>query len=205
MRKLCLVLFLCISFLFFTFGEDFPAFGFLAHTRGYSELWKNAVVSNPQVFGPFPWQGINTEQLAGLGQQPVELSHNFNIKIIEDWAFAYTDLAAVNIPEGVTVIGKGAFANNALSSVWLPRSLQTVGEWAFAYNNISAVVFPENVALVGEYAFWGNRITDVTLGNFVRLSREAIDNGFYEVYNQEKKAAGHYIKKDGIWLRESRE
>jgi hypothetical protein len=123
-----------------------------------------------------------------------------NISIIEDWAFAYNALTAVNIPEGITVIGKGAFASNALSSVLLPRSLQTIDGWAFAHNNISSVVFPENVTFIGDYAFWGNNVSEVTIGNFVHLSIEAIDSGFYDCYNKEKMA-GHYIKKEGIWLR----
>jgi hypothetical protein len=126
-----------------------------------------------------------------------------NISIIEDWAFAYNDLIAVNIPEGILVIGKGAFANNALSSVLLPRSLQTIDEWAFAHNNISTVVFPENVTLIGEYAFWGNNILEVTIGNYVHLSSEAIDSDFYNCYNTEKKVAGRYVKKNGTWLKES--
>ncbi|MDR1232214.1 MAG: leucine-rich repeat domain-containing protein [Spirochaetaceae bacterium] len=204
MRKLCLALFFCISFLAFVFGEDLAS-GFLARNKEFSEQREETVVPNAQDSGWVLPQDMDAEQLAGLGRQSVELSNNSRIKVIEDWAFAYTDLTAVNIPEGVTVIGKGAFANNALSSVLLPFSLQTIDEWAFAHNNISAVVFPENVALVGEYAFWDNGITDVTLGDFVHLSREAIDNGFFEVYNKEQKVAGHYIKKDGIWLRESRE
>jgi hypothetical protein len=179
MKKLSLAFFLGLVFLFFTFGEDLPASDFLTYIGGLGQQ--------------------------STGQQSIGLSNKANISIINDWAFAYTDLTAVNIPEGVTVIGKGAFANNALSSLLLPLSLQTIDEWAFAHNNISSLVFPENLTSIGEYAFWGNRINDITLGNFVQLSREAIDSGFYEVYTKEEKAAGHYIRKDGIWLRESGE
>jgi acetyltransferase-like isoleucine patch superfamily enzyme len=124
-----------------------------------------------------------------------------NLRAIEEWAFAYGDLTAVNIPEGITVIGKGAFANNALSSVALPKSLQTIDGWAFAHNNISAVVFPESVAFVGEYAFLGNRVSDITLGNDVYVSPDAVDNGFYDCYNKALKTAGRYILKDGVWLK----
>jgi hypothetical protein len=202
MKKLTLALPLCLSVLFFTFGEDFLTSDFLTYREEYSQpREKNIIIPNPQAAGQIPRKNAN-RHFAGLGKQPVELANNSDISVIEDWAFAYTDLLAVNIPEGVTVIGKGAFANNTLSSVSLPLSLQTIDEWAFAHNNISSVVFPENVISIGEYAFWGNKVTEVTLGSFVQLSRETIDNEFYEAYNKEKNVAGHYIKKEGIWLRE---
>jgi hypothetical protein len=215
MKKLYLAPFLCLFMSFFAFGEDLPTYDlrapdfqasdFLTYIKEYSRPGKNKAARNPRVSEQIPLKSIAV--FTGLGQQSTGQQSNglpgkANISIINDWAFAYTDLTTVNIPEGVTAIGKGAFANNALSSVMLPLSLQTIDEWAFAHNNISSLVFPENLTSIGEYAFWGNRITDVTLGSFVQLSREAIDSEFYEAYNQEQKAAGHYIRKDGIWLRE---
>jgi hypothetical protein len=146
------------------------------------------------------------ELLTYLDQQAAlsgEKDGGIRIRAIQEWAFAYSDLTAVNIPEGVTVIGKGAFANNALSSVALPESLQTIDGWAFAHNNIMSVVFPENVAFIGEYAFFGNNVTDVTLGNHVYVSPDAIDNGFYDCYHKALKAAGRYVLKGGIWLKET--
>jgi hypothetical protein len=206
MKKVCLALVLCISFLFLAFSEDL-----LTHLDEYSGvLKKKAVIPDLRISRPFPRINMNTEYLAGLDRQfaaqsaaqSAALSNESSIQVIEDWAFAYTDLTAVNIPEGVTVIGKGAFANNALSSLMLPRSLQTIDEWAFAHNNISAVVFPANVTSVGAYAFLGNRITDVTLGDFVQLARVAIDEALYDYYIKENKAAGRYIKKGGNWTKE---
>jgi hypothetical protein len=189
MKKISITVFLCFFILFFAFGEDLLTY--------IDDYLQPAPVSEQ-----FSLNTANAEFIAGLDRQPAESLTQSNLYAIEDWAFAYTDLTAVHIPEGVAVIGKGAFANNALSSVLLPLSLRTIDEWAFAHNNISAVVFPENVTAINEYAFWGNRVTDVTLGSFVHLSKEAVDSGLYEVYNKANKAAGRYIKKDGIWLRE---
>jgi hypothetical protein len=196
MKRLFLASFLCLFILFLAFSED------LLTGIDNALREKNKDIHDPQMLGQLPMEAVNAELFARLDRQPVELSNKYNIYAIEDWAFAYADLTTVHIPEGVTVIGKGAFANNALSSVLLPRSLQTISEWAFAHNKISKVVFPENVTMIGDYAFWGNTVAEVILGDFVQLSREAIDNEFYESYNAENKAAGHYVKKDGIWLRE---
>jgi hypothetical protein len=121
--------------------------------------------------------------------------------VIEEWAFAYSDLTAIHIPDGVTTIGKGAFAHNALSAVTLPESLQTIGEWAFAHNGISSIVFPESVAMIGGFAFWGNTIVDIVIGDFVHLDREAIDKGFYECYTNANRMAGHYVFENGNWRR----
>jgi hypothetical protein len=195
MKKLSFATFLCFFILFLAFSED------LLTGIDNALREKNTVIQDAQIPEQILIDTANAD-LAGLDRQPVKLSNKSNITIIEDWAFAYADLTTVNIPEGVTVIGKGAFANNALASVLLPLSLQTISEWAFAHNKISKVVFPENITMIGDYAFWGNMVAEVTLGDFVQLSREAIDNEFYECYNKENKAAGHYVKKDGIWLRE---
>jgi acetyltransferase-like isoleucine patch superfamily enzyme len=138
---------------------------------------------------------------ASSGEKNVRLA----VPAIKEWSFAYGDLTAVNIPEGITVIGKGAFANNALSSVVLPQSLQTIDGWAFAHNNIASVVFPENVVFIGEYAFFGNNVSDVTVGDHVYVSPDAIDGGFYDCYNKALKGAGHYVLKEGVWLRLSDE
>jgi hypothetical protein len=134
-----------------------------------------------------------------------EENPRLNLRAIEEWAFAYGDLTVVNIPEGITVIGRGAFANNALSSVALPKSLKTIDGWAFAHNNIASVVFPENVVFVGEYAFLENGVTDITLGEDVYVSPDAVDIGFYDCYNRASKVAGRYILKDGVWRQASEE
>jgi hypothetical protein len=178
MKKLSLAVFLCLSVLFFAFGEDLLLY----------------IESRASEKGGLKFDGA-VSKLDIL--EPAR-----NISVIKEWAFAYGDLTAVNIPDGVTVIGKGAFASNALTSVVLPGTLQTIDEWAFAHNNITSIIFPENVALIGEYAFLGNNLTDITLGDFVHLTGNAVDRDFYACYNGEKRAAGRYIRKNDIWSKE---
>jgi hypothetical protein len=140
------------------------------------------------------------ELLVSVDTRPVLPERDYPA-VIEEWAFAYSDLTAIHIPSGVTTIGKGAFAHNALSAVTLPESLRTIGDWAFAHNNISSIVFPESVALIGGFAFLGNAVVDIVIGDFVHLDREAIDNGFYEYYYNKNRAAGHYVFENGNWRR----
>ena len=57
-----------------------------------------------------------------------------DITSVGDFGFARTRLQNVNIPEGVTSIGKGAFYHcDNLTEVNIPSSVSTIGEKAFAY------------------------------------------------------------------------
>ena len=56
-----------------------------------------------------------------------------NLTAIEAEAFAGTDFARVDVPEGVTDIGAGAFAGSAsLARVTLPQGIQRIGDGAFS-------------------------------------------------------------------------
>ena len=57
-----------------------------------------------------------------------------DITVVGDFAFARTRLQNVNIPSGVTSIGKGAFYHcDNLTEVNIPSSVSSIGEKAFAY------------------------------------------------------------------------
>ena len=57
-----------------------------------------------------------------------------DITSVGDFGFARTRLQNVNIPEGVTSIGKGAFYHcDNLTEVNIPSSVSSIGEKAFAY------------------------------------------------------------------------
>ena len=120
---------------------------------------------------------------------------------IDKWYFAYNDLRTIKIPEGIIVIGEGAFANNYLAELTLPESTQTIEGWAFANNNITRIIFPKDVVYVGGNAFLGNNLADITLGDFVHISPDAVDGAFYECYNGENRAAGRYTLENGAWKR----
>lgn len=106
-----------------------------------------------------------------------------NITIIANRMFARTDIAAVEIPEGVTEIGEGAFNNcKSLSNVVFPSTLTHIRQEAFnGCDQISTLELPDNLKFIGANAFNGlNLIQQIVLpqsleeigkGAFVNCSR----------------------------------
>lgn len=67
-----------------------------------------------------------------------------------------TSLAAVTIPDSVTVIGDLAFAMSGIEAVTIPDSVQTIGYSAFGMcAQLKEVVVPASVTSLGDRAFMG--------------------------------------------------
>ncbi|MBQ3075333.1 MAG: leucine-rich repeat domain-containing protein, partial [Clostridia bacterium] len=55
------------------------------------------------------------------------------VRSIGDYAFAYTNISSIQIPDGVTSIGEGAFIGcENLKAVRIPSGVTKIGEYAFA-------------------------------------------------------------------------
>ncbi|MDE6773642.1 MAG: leucine-rich repeat domain-containing protein, partial [Treponemataceae bacterium] len=81
----------------------------------------------------------------------------------------------VQVPDGVTVIGKHAFeSRTAVAHVTLPDSVAVIEDYAFyGCTNLADVKLPESVAMIGWYAFRGcGKLTSVT----IPASVETIEN-----------------------------
>jgi hypothetical protein len=99
--------------------------------------------------------GIAVKALFGTPVQPFDFVRTFGIK----------SLAAVQIPEGITYIGKGAFSDNQLTSVTIPNSVTFIGYNAFSRNKLTSVTIPNSVTnLCG---FDDNQLTSITIPNSV--------------------------------------
>ena len=75
-------------------------------------------------------------------------------------AFAYTDLASVSIPNGVTSIGSYAFSTcGDLTSITIPNGVTSIGECVFLNcGSLTSVSIPNSVTSIGANAFfacWG--------------------------------------------------
>lgn len=72
----------------------------------------------------------------------------------------------VQVPDGVTVIGKHAFeSRTAVAHVTLPDSVAVIEDYAFSScTGLADVQLPESVAIIGWYAFSGcESLTEVTI------------------------------------------
>ena len=129
-----------------------------------------------------------------------------------------TKLTSVTIPASVTSIGNNAFGNcEKLATVTFTGTsgLQTIGQMAFNYCALTSITIPNNGITIGEAAFYGNPLTKVTIGANVTLQpyiyegnsyQMVFPDGLDEVYEDEGKAAGTYIrpnKTSDEWTKQS--
>lgn len=108
------------------------------------------------------------------------ISFPSTLKEIQAYAFRYSQLQTLHLPEGLEKIGEGAFTNNydlkeisfpqslrvieggafmqchELCSLELPRKMTSIGAAAFENCiNLMAIKMPEKLGYLGAYAFWG--------------------------------------------------
>lgn len=77
---------------------------------------------------------------------------------------------AIEIPEGVTSIGKSAFEDcKSIKSVKIPSSVTTIGKEAFrdCSNLTGAITIPKGVTKISDYVFYGCKFTEITISDGV--------------------------------------
>ena len=104
-----------------------------------------------------------------------------NVIVINQRAFADSELTSVTISNSVTTIGSSAFSNNQLTSITMPNSVTTIGSSAFSNNQLTSITIPNSVTTIGEYAFLDNQLTSVTIPNSVTTIGE------YAFFNNQLK------------------
>ncbi len=91
----------------------------------------------------------------------------------------FSALTSIQIPEGITVIGKNALQNRSkLTKVVLPESLRSIENNAFyGCTGLTGVIIPENVTSIGANAFYGcSGLTEIVIPEGVTSIGE---NAFY--------------------------
>ena len=111
----------------------------------------------------------------------------YNVTCIGSYAFSYSSISSIVIPEGVDSIGNYAFYScrdltsvtfptstlriiedhgfydcYSLTNIIIPEGVTRIGEWAFGYNNnnwvgVAKVKLPSTITSIGNYAFCGIR------------------------------------------------
>lgn len=68
------------------------------------------------------------------------------VKAICPWAFVYSNVESVVLPEGVTVIGANAFSEcRFLDTIIIPETVRCIGRYAFVHTQIYPDMMPENL------------------------------------------------------------
>ena len=78
------------------------------------------------------------------------------VTTIGRYAFSQNKLTSILLPDGITAIEEGTFSHcNNLSEITLPSHLQRIGDQAFAYcYSLSTISIPQSLSSVGSEAFY---------------------------------------------------
>ena len=89
-----------------------------------------------------------------------------SVTSIGDYAFEYSQLCIMVIPDSVIDIGEGAFmGNHWLTSITIPKSITRISDSTFRYcGSLTSIVIPESVTRIGRSAFEGcGSLTSITI------------------------------------------
>lgn len=76
---------------------------------------------------------------------------------VPDWAFAeYGNLTTVSLPSTLKSIGNASLEECAFDKIYLPEGLETIGDYAFQMGQLTAVCIPSTVTSIGTVAFQEN-------------------------------------------------
>jgi hypothetical protein len=93
------------------------------------------------------------------------------------FAFYWSNIQSVVIPDAVNYIGELAFGwNPKLETLHLGNALEYIGDYAFVRGNIANLTIPNSVTHIGKYAFERNDIDTLTLGISVKYIGDAAFN-----------------------------
>ena len=107
-----------------------------------------------------------------------------DVNEIGEWAFGYTLLKSIIIPESVTQIEDKAFCGcENLTNITIPQSVTQIGDSAFAWcENLTSVTIPQSVTKIGDYAFRGcENLTSVTIPQSVTQIGDYAFGGCYNL------------------------
>ncbi|MBQ3149916.1 MAG: leucine-rich repeat protein [Clostridia bacterium] len=112
------------------------------------------------------------------------------VKTIGRYAFYFTWLDSLILPQGLEVIEKGAFYYcdvSYWSADFIQENVRYIGPKAFIYSGFEALIIPESTEYVGEFAFgWGDE------GQF---DGEEYDSNFLAVFRNPDCTIGKQNKK----------
>ena len=89
-----------------------------------------------------------------------------SVTSIGDYAFEYSQLCIMVIPDSVIDIGEGAFMDNGwMTSITIPESITSISDSAFRYcGSLTSIMIPKSVTRIGSSAFFGcGGLTSVTI------------------------------------------
>ena len=125
-----------------------------------NEIWytsKDDTVVTPDSSANFGANIVSNTYENGKGV----INFDGNIYKIGKFAFEFSSITSVILPNTVTTIERDAFSYTPLKSVYLPKNLETIEAEAFEYTSLDNIAIPDFVRNVGEFAFRATGIENV--------------------------------------------
>ena len=129
------------------------------------------------------------------------------IRQIGGYAFAYSKITSIILPETLEIIQRYAFANSKLESVIIPSKVSFIGQYAFFNTPVKTVTFGENALIykIEQYAFaYTEKLNEIIIPNSVEemqsyaFYRSGIEKVTFEDGSKLTRIAAHAFASSGL-------
>lgn len=165
MKRLFLLLFVFVAFVFRTMAADADAYDFEVGGLRYCIRSNNTVgvtyklsVNRIQIHPSTP------SEYTGIIEIPSTVEYEgktYTVTSILSDAFNGAKVTEVILPNTIDSIGNAAFSRNSLTQIVLPSNLRYIGKYAFDATKITKITIPKSVETIDFYAFRGSHISDL--------------------------------------------
>ena len=112
----------------------------------------------------------------------VTIADNSNLKKIDEYAFKYSGLKSISLPDGLECISAHAFENSDLESITIPGSVKTWGQYSFANcSELKSLTVSNGVKTIPNSAFYKCvYLSNVSLADSITsIESYAFNNDYY--------------------------
>ena len=136
-----------------------------------------------------------------------ELNLGGDIRQIGGYAFAYSKIRSIILPETIESIQRYAFINCELESIKIPSCTSFIGQYAFFNTSIQSITFGENSSLykIEQYAFaYTSKLKEIIIPNSVEemqsyaFYHSGIEKIMFENGTRITKIAAHTFASSGL-------
>lgn len=120
------------------------------------------------------------------------------MRVLGTWSLNSTQIASIELPEGLESIGEGAFQYcSNLTSITFPSTLKSIGDYGFNSTGLTEVVLPDGLESVGTSCFQDlYSLQSVTVPGTVKTIG---NNAFANNWNLSSVTLGEGIEEIGMY------
>lgn len=103
--------------------------------------------------------------------QTVQIGAESALSAIGDYAFAYTGIIEIVLPETLESLAYGLFeCCAALQRIELPQSVTQIGDYCFNRSNLQEIQLPDRLTSIGNYAFWDTAVEKLEITSMEEMT-----------------------------------